>query len=178
MDELWLDRTRDILADWIPEKPGAYAGREIRAVADWLRNKASVDDWHRAALNLNWDHGLEPLFWIARQARCDKATALMIFYYARPGQLLGFGGDAANIPGWQKDAFYLTAEIRERFLAGFYTRSEIAFDGDQAFGFEAYLPKNPPLHEVDEVIPPVMRRSIPGRILAEGYDVKPELWTP
>jgi hypothetical protein len=111
---------------------------------------------------------------MARQKQCEKATALTIFYFARPGQMPEFDRD--KIPEWQLDVFDLVSEIRRRFLDGFYERSTIAFDGEQALRDEAYLPEDATDDVIRLFIPEVMRASLPGRTLGATFDVEPEAW--
>jgi len=152
----------DLLADWAYSF--TFTGNEHWAprVAEWLRRDAEPDGWHVSVSNWNWDHGLEPLLWIARQPACDKATALRIFYWSRPGELLGFE-HRNEVPDLQLTEFDITSEIRDRFMRGFYTRSEIAFDATNAFNQEAYLPEDADLRAVERWIPQPMRKNIAGR---------------
>jgi hypothetical protein len=132
------------------------------AYVHWLIHQATPDDWHLAVLDWNWDYGIEPLLWIIRQKECDKATALTTFYLSRPGIL-----KTADLYDEDK----LAAEIRQRWLNGFYTRSTLAFDGPKAFKEDTDLPRNADPEAVKLSIPKSMRVVVPGRTLPEirGY---------
>ncbi|MEW6342743.1 MAG: DUF4274 domain-containing protein [Pseudomonadota bacterium] len=116
---------------------------------------------------MNWGFGLEPLHWIIRRPDCDKATALTAFYLTRPGQFLDDHGDRSRVATHDLDSFDLVAEIRHRFLDGFYTRSEFSFDGENAVRNEAYLPDEFDEEQFDRSVPKAMRLTIRGRE-AEG----------
>ena len=165
----------DVLLRWIEANASSSDIDDIRIVANWLRSIATPDDWHRAIIDLNWDYGTAPFLWIARQQRCEKATALTIFYLAGPGDMLQYGNDREKVPGWRREVFDLVAEVRARFCDGFYKTETIAFDVNLSFRHisnQAYLPANEPL----EIFPEVMREPISGRILATKYDFEPERW--
>lgn len=135
--------------------------------AKWLSEEATPDDWHLAVPQVNWGFGLEPLHWIIRRPDCDKATALTAFYLTRPGQFLDDHGDRSRVATHDLDSFDLVAEIRHRFLDGFYTRSEFSFDGENAVRNEAYLPDEFDEEQFDRSVPKAMRLTIRGRE-AEG----------
>lgn len=92
----------------------------------WLKD-ASPEDWHRVALDFNWDNRIDSLLWIVQQPECDKATALTIFWLAQPTCYL--------MPSAKDEAETQTASerqlvqfIAERINAKGYVRSKIAFD--------------------------------------------------
>jgi len=136
----------------------------IREQIAWLEN-ASPDDWHRAVLDFNWDWDIDPLFWIARQPECDKATALTMFWMGQPAYHLilaaeNGGVDASRDPTWAMLKF-----IAQRINAKGYTRSKIAYEADDFTqdDFEELAEKaselaNPPLKPH-----PDMKRSLRGR---------------
>jgi len=96
----------------------------MSAFAQWLVLESGPDDWHLVADGWNWDEGEDPLWWIVTRPNCDRATALMVFWGTKPYHYLG-------LPPWEAtDAaeYDLYHTIRARWAAGFYTRSEIAFD--------------------------------------------------
>lgn len=171
-----MSEAKEILDAWVDRNSSSGEANAARFVADWLRTEATTDDWHRAITALNWDYGTEPLLWIAGQHRCEKATALMAFYLARPGQMLDYGSDREKVPKWQWPEFDLASEVRSRFLAGFYTAATVAFDAIHAFDNDAYLPGNPQVDALDFTIPTIMRESIAGRILSDKWDVEPKAW--
>jgi hypothetical protein len=164
----------DLLRRWVEERAASSepgAGEYAQFIADWLP-LASSDDWHRMTLGHNREFGDAPLFWIMRQARCEKATALGIFYLARPGSLLAYGRDRESVPERLKRAYDLIGEIRMRYVNGFYRASTIGFDAVEALYRDARLPAQFDQGALDLVIPPEMRLSIVGRRLGLHYGVR------
>lgn len=115
----------------------------------WLKT-ATPDDWHRVALDYNWDEGVETLYWIVQQPDCDRATALDIFWKGQPAWFLCLalkeGRDEADDQTWTM-LKYIAARINARG----YTRSKIAFDAtpslrqdyDELAGYAKQLPNSP-----------------------------------
>lgn len=164
----------DLLRRWVEERaasPDPGDGEYAQFIADWLP-LASSDDWHRMILGHNRELGDAPLFWIMRQPRCEKATALGIFYLARPGLLIAHGGDRSRTPDRLKRAFDLIGEIRMRYVNGFYREAAIGFDAVEALRRGARLPARFDQSALDLVIPPEMRISIIGRKLGLHYGVR------
>jgi hypothetical protein len=126
----------------------------ISAFARWLVLESEPDDWHLVADGWDWEKGEDPLWWIVTRPHCDRATALMIFWGSRPYQYLGH-------PPWQTvdiNEYDLYHTIRSRWAAGFYTRSELAFDVEEdaePVDFAAHRRRFGA--EVDAVMPPGMR---------------------
>lgn len=92
----------------------------------WLASgEAEPDDWHRFAMAGNWDfHDPAVYVWVVSQPDCDKATALLYFWLAQPEYELEYP-DASN--AFDRDEYALIKLVRERWLAGSYTRSELEF---------------------------------------------------
>jgi hypothetical protein len=137
--------------------------RSIKQQIAWLET-ASPDDWHRAMLDFNWDSDIDPLFWIARQPQCDKATALTIFWLGQPAYYLivakeNGGTDDNDAAVWQ-----MLKYIAQRINAKGYVHSKIAYKVDedtlQDFGelteTARQLPNSPLKPHPD------MRRSLGG----------------
>lgn len=139
-------------------------------VIAWLE-KASPDDWHRVALDHNWDEGVETLSWIVHRPDCDIATALDIFWKGQPAwyPLLAVkeGRDEADDPTWTMLKF-----IGARINASGYQRSRIAFDAtpglrqdyEELAGYLDQMP-NPPFRAH-----PDMLRSRRGREVVNDAD--------
>jgi hypothetical protein len=126
----------------------------ISAFARWLVLESGPDDWHLVADGWDWDRGEDPLWWIVTRRNCDRATALMIFWRTRPYQYLG----QPAFQAMDVDEYDLYHTIRSRWAAGFYTRSEIAFDLEEdadPIDFAAHRARFG--GEVDAVMPPGMR---------------------
>jgi hypothetical protein len=56
---------------------------EIDIFLAWLKENGP-DEWHRWAINWNWDYGTELFEWIVAQPNCDRGTALSLYYTAQP----------------------------------------------------------------------------------------------
>lgn len=152
--------------------PGAAEippGVELRRLTvDERLRPMGPDGWHRIALHGNWDF-IEPEVWrwIVSQPDCDRATALTIFWKAQPDFYLEYE-DRESVPAFARDDFELVSLIRERWLAGAYRRSELAFDRDRDFA-----PVD--LAAIDRrwgaraaaLIPASMRASLDGRRLGD-----------
>jgi hypothetical protein len=141
-------------------RTGEICEKRYVRYARWLMSEAGPDDWHIAADSWNWDNGLMPLTWIIRQRQCDKATALNIFYLSAPEYYLQFAGDRTRMPPWHVDNFDFICELRQRYVDGFYTRSEIALDVSNW----ASVWREP---GAERDFPEVMRQSLSGRDLLD-----------
>lgn len=124
-----IDATANLQALVAQYRRDAIDGAEV-LFAEWLLSGASTPaDWHRHALYGNWDYGYETFHWIIQQPTCDRATALHIFWIADPIETPYQAGmrEVAWQQDWQGRHFDLVADIRERWLANFYTQSEFGF---------------------------------------------------
>jgi Domain of unknown function (DUF4274) len=167
----------EMVSDWAAGTTFSDNHDLLVGFGNWLMTKATPDDWHCAVEEWNWDDGIEPLLWIIRQRECDKATALTVFYLARPGQHVKYGGDRTKVPFYLIDQFDLRTEIRRRFLQGFYTRSSVAFDGPRAFRDDAYISEADDADAVSQEIPKSTRVKIAGRPVSEvGHRIRWEDW--
>lgn len=102
----------------------------VAANIAWLET-AGPDDWHRVALDFNWGEPLYVLDWIARQADCDMATALTIFWKGEPSCWLEDDGSSPEEPnGFSYLNKKICAYIAHRVGSGGYTRSKIAYAPD------------------------------------------------
>lgn len=80
----------------------------------------SSAEWHQFVLHYNFDDGMEPFFWLARQKVCDKGTALLLYWMLHPDFY------HTNEDSRDSEDYALIKEIEERFCSGFY-ESEIFF---------------------------------------------------
>lgn len=149
----------------------------IERQIEWLKS-ASPDDWHRVALDVNWDEWIKPLFWIVRQPECDRATALDVFWKGQPaGYLLRMLEKARMLEKGVADdeqdpVWAMLKYIAERIDSQGYTRSRIAYDAtpgtrldyDELVGYAKLLPRTP-LHGH-----PDMLRSAHGREVLNDED--------
>jgi hypothetical protein len=133
----------------------------------WLWSQAGPDEWHRFALGANWDmHDPVVYEWVAAQPDCDKATALTLFWLAQPEY-------AAEHPDASDEHRALIGQIRDRWLSGGYSRSELAFEP----GVDAWFPDFARLQQTlgdraEEEMPSSMRISLPGRRLDLSEDIE------
>lgn len=106
------------------------------AFARWLMATRDPDIWHIVAKNWNWDYDRAVPLWIIRQKDCDLATALEVFFLASPSYYFRWGDDRSSVPaGWERENYDFLAELRQRLAQGFYTRSEIAYDGERHMSY-------------------------------------------
>lgn len=104
--------------------------KSLAANIAWLES-TGPEDWHRVALDFNWDEPLYLLDWIVRQPDCDVATALTIFWRGEPECWLVEDGEDDEEPnGFSYLNRKICAFIAKRVGEGGYTRSEIAFVPD------------------------------------------------
>jgi len=115
-------------------------------------------------MHWNWDDGHEPLRWILQQPQCDAGTALYIYWHASPTWFCQFKNREEVEVGhdWALADYDFIIEIESRYLKGFYTRQEIAFDpanvdapgDDLTINHTGVAPRRD--------IPEVMTRQSPG----------------
>ncbi|HEX9414580.1 MAG TPA: DUF4274 domain-containing protein, partial [Ktedonobacterales bacterium] len=122
--------------------------------------QASPDAWHQVAWNWNWDSGGDVLRWIIRQSTCDRGTALLVYWYGAPRYFAQYT-TRDEVPEHELAGYALVREIERRYLAGAYTRQEIAFDPrhDERYDWtadSADIPNRRP-------IPELMLVASPGR---------------
>jgi Domain of unknown function (DUF4274) len=138
----------------------------ISAFARWLVMEAEPDDWHLVAAGWDWDEGEDPLWWIVTRPRCDKATALMVFWGTKPHHYLGLP-DRDTMDAEEHDLYHA---IRARWAAGFYTRSEIAFDvREDAYPIDFVAHRHRFGEQVDAAMPPGMRHLDGRRLVSQGF---------
>ena len=87
----------------------------------WLKDNGP-DEWHRWAIDMNWDYGLDLFRWIINQPNCDRGTALSVYYAAQPD----FFEQYASIEAAQDDnpdhvGITLMLRICEMWRQGAYT---------------------------------------------------------
>ncbi|MFM2162313.1 MAG: hypothetical protein RLZZ383_1825 [Pseudomonadota bacterium] len=102
----------------------------LEANLAWLAS-AGPDDWHRVVLDFHWDAPLYVLDWIVRQADCDIATALAVFWRGQPECWLVEDASSDEEPnGFAYLNRQICAYVANRVAEGGYARSEIAFVPD------------------------------------------------
>ncbi len=104
--------------------------RVISALQDnhnLLEQLQTSEELHVFAWNWNWDWGVEPLAKLIRDPRCDRGTALLLYWTACPKWLYQFA-NKDEVPSWAHPTYELVKEIEEKYLAGFYHQARIAFN--------------------------------------------------
>ncbi len=139
----------------------------VSAFAAWLVAESGPDDWHRSMMGWNWDADPEIIRWIVAQPRCDKATALMVFWKGQPEYYLPFA-DRGDVPGCNLEGLDLIEDVRGRWTGGFYTRSELAFDlADDAWPRDFTALDAEFGDRARDLLPLDMRAPLPGRRLED-----------
>ena len=131
----------------------------------WLAfGDADPDDWHRFAMEGNWDfHDPAVYQWIVSQPDCDKATALLYFWKAQPEYELEYP-DASN--AHDREGYALINFIRERWLAASYVRSELEFSREKDLWPLDFASLDDRFGRASkELLPESMRVSLAGRRL-------------
>lgn len=125
----------------------------------WLA-QATPDDWHQVAWGWNWDSGHETLQWIIRQPTCDCGTALLVYWKGGPRYYAQYT-TRAEVPEYEIAGYDLVIDIERAYLAGAYTRQEIAFDphNDEGQDWAAEYSTTPNRRP----IPALMYIASPGR---------------
>jgi len=154
-------------------REAADDGNRVAKFADHIRTEGQIramgpDGWHRVALFGNWDF-IEPedWRWIVTQPSCDRATALAIFWKAEPEYYLDAAA-ASGAPAAESEGYALIALIRDRWAAGAYTRSELAFDPDvDAWPIDMAALKRRHGDRVEQLMPASMRVRLAGRRITD-----------
>ncbi|MBB6370540.1 DUF4274 domain-containing protein [Chryseobacterium shigense] len=81
---------------------------------------------HYLADIYNWDDGVEVLFWIINSGKCDKGTALMIFWRAVPDYYFEKNEDELEI--YEKEVYQLLNKIVEAFKSNKFRRSGLKYN--------------------------------------------------
>lgn len=85
--------------------------------------------------NYNWDYGVEILHWIIDSEKCDKGTALMMFWNAAPEYYLRKTSE--TIDEYEREVFELLKKIVLKFKNKTFTTNKLKFDPcNQADTFE------------------------------------------
>ena len=95
---------------------------EVDVFLAWLEDNGP-DEWHRWAINWNWDHGTELFWWIVTQPNCDRGTALSIYYAAQPdafGRYASIEDARANTADIGDDVIGLMIHICQMWAQGAY----------------------------------------------------------
>lgn len=90
---------------------------------------------HYLADIYNWDDDIEVLFWIINSDKCDKGTALMIFWRAIPDYYLE--KDENELQLYEKENYQLLKEIIASFKSNKFRTSKIKYNPADDFEVNA-----------------------------------------
>ncbi|WBV61277.1 DUF4274 domain-containing protein [Chryseobacterium camelliae] len=82
----------------------------------------------------NWDDGAEVLFWVVNSNKCDKATALMIFWRACPDYYLEKAENELEV--YELEVNQLLKTIIESFKSNKFKRSVFSYNPQEDFEIE------------------------------------------
>jgi hypothetical protein len=115
------------------------------------------EELHYIVKHHNWDNGITVLEWITESPLCSEATALMIFWLARPYDYIGIDYNTKSIKHGDINIFNLIKMIIENFTKGFYKKTSIKYNPKED------MPK-------DENIPEIMFKETNGEEPYIYYD--------
>jgi len=154
---------------------------DIDEMIKWLEAHGP-DEWHRVANSWNFDNDDRVLNWIVDNPKCDKATALDIFWLCAPDYSLGFKDRDAIMAqaAYNVVAYDLSTKIVNNWQAGRYKTALFATEQVSPDYVAGYESQEVAIGQVNLpwIIPADMRKPIVGKELdcsgyAEGY--APEL---
>jgi hypothetical protein len=135
----------------------------------FLEKITTPEELHQLAINYNWDDGIGIPDWIIRQPFCDRGTALLVYWHAAPRPNYEYANrdevlkKRGSISEYEIEYYDLVKEIETRYLTGFYTQQNIAYDptNDQGHDFtQEYLE-----YEAKQILPSIMLEATPGKVL-------------
>ena len=102
----------------------SFSGQEPdRKSFDKIETPAQL---HYLANIYNWDDGAEVLDWIISSPRCDKGTALLLFWSAEPDYYTKF--DNKSEADSDQEIYLLLRKIIANWQSGFYKQERFKFD--------------------------------------------------
>ncbi|MBV9512273.1 MAG: DUF4274 domain-containing protein [Caulobacteraceae bacterium] len=120
-DRRTVTRQEEFVRHFLEQNPGSEDKDEIDIFLAWLQENGP-DEWHRWAIDWNWDHGTELFEWIVDQPNCDRGTALSIYYSANPDFYTRYGSiEEAIADGIGREIIPLMTKICERWREGSYS---------------------------------------------------------
>jgi len=100
----------------------------------------------------NRDGGEYAYRWVIENPKCDKGTALMIYWRAEPVTLYEEYLQEEDVPAHARDIYQTTKEIEKRVQSGFYKNHIFKYDALT----EGYLEESFDTSELKQVIPKEM----------------------
>lgn len=90
-----------------------------------FKTLSSAEQYYLASI-YNWDDGTIVLDWIIDSPRCDRGTAIMIFWMAEPDYYFDYTQE--NIDDWAKDVWLLLQKILTKIKNEKFKRSRYGFN--------------------------------------------------
>lgn len=95
---------------------------------EWLEN-AEPSQWHSLAQDWEWENGIKGLQWIISNPKCDKATALLIYWAADPNFYYQFNGIENLQPSNNnRQIFDFLLDIEAKYTTNYYTINNWNYD--------------------------------------------------
>lgn len=109
------------------EPMAATASGDHADLIAWLAGQDPAV-WHYVAERWDWERGIAPLLWIARQPQCDAGTAAMLFWKSGEAEDYLPFGDAEPTEDHDLMVADLAEQIARRFDAEDFAPAQYAFD--------------------------------------------------
>lgn len=149
------------------------ASSEQQELIDWLENASSIE-MHQVAAGWNWDSGNEVLAQLIQNPRCDKGTALMLYWHGSPAFFTKFS-TRAEVPSFALNNFDFLKDLESRYLSGFYQLENIRFDprnDDEEYDWTEEID----LEKVKVAIPDEMMKATQGQVVERDRENYEDGW--
>lgn len=103
-------------------------------IINYLESSSPLE-WHKTAMDWNWDNDLTVLWWIINNPKTDKATALMIYWMSAPrwGKQYANRQEIAENASWYLNHFDFIEDLESKYTSGFYTNQNYAYNPAKDF---------------------------------------------
>lgn len=98
---------------------------EIIPDFDIFQTLTSAEQYYLASI-YNWDDGIAVLDWIIDSPKCNKGTAIMIFWMSEPDYYFDYTKD--SIDDWAEDVWRLLQKIIAKFNKNEFKKSIFGFN--------------------------------------------------
>ena len=102
------------------------ASKQARARLQRFQETATPQDLHTFVSSWNWDAGIDPIRQVIDNPRCDKGTALKVYWLAQPEYYLKYSS-RDHVPEYEQDGFDLISHIERKYLGDEYSDAEIPY---------------------------------------------------
>jgi hypothetical protein len=117
-----IDTSAFTAADW------QRLDEEVEAeTLAFCRENTDAEELHYFVSWWNWDKGTWALEEVLRNPSCEAATALSLYWRARPEYYLQFS-DRDAVPSFQVEDFDFIMALEKRYLAGEFPAGSIYYD--------------------------------------------------